>query len=302
MLYHEKGKRQAEIAADLAVSQSRVSRLLKEAEGIGVVRTIVRPPAGAFPELELALIDRYGLRDAVVVGPMADDDATIVRSLGAAGAAFVEEALHGVTSIGLSSWSATLLATVDQMTPPTTGQVKRVTQVIGGVGNPGAQIEATRLTERFAALTGAEAVYLPVPGVVASRAARDTLLSDPQLAAVAESWSALDMVLLGVGAVEPSPLLKVSGNSLAQEALHHLATLGAVGDVCLRFFDRDGILIDSDLNDRIVGIEPHQLRAVPNKIVIAGGPRKVAAVRAAVTGGWVDVLITDTVTAREMTS
>ena len=43
-LYHTHGLRQTEIADRLAISQSRVSRLLTQAEDAGIVRTVVAVP------------------------------------------------------------------------------------------------------------------------------------------------------------------------------------------------------------------------------------------------------------------
>ena len=54
-LYHEHGVRQPEIARRLHVSQARVSRLLKQAELEGIVRTTVVVPAGVQTALEEAL-------------------------------------------------------------------------------------------------------------------------------------------------------------------------------------------------------------------------------------------------------
>jgi len=94
-LYHEQGLRQPEIAERLHISQSRVSRLLKEAVSLGIVRTVVIPPAGVFPELEDEVRDRYGLTDVVVVDPGTSDEWALLTSLGAAGAAYLETTLTG---------------------------------------------------------------------------------------------------------------------------------------------------------------------------------------------------------------
>lgn len=48
-MYHERGVRQPEIAAQLSMSQPRVSRLLKEAVERGVVRTVVVSPTASTP-------------------------------------------------------------------------------------------------------------------------------------------------------------------------------------------------------------------------------------------------------------
>ncbi|MEU6731525.1 sugar-binding domain-containing protein, partial [Nonomuraea wenchangensis] len=115
-----------------------------------------------------------------------------------------------------------------------------------------------------------------------------------------EEWQSLTMALVGIGSVQPSPLLRDSGNALAPADQDKLIAAHAVGDVCQRYFDSAGELIHSDLNSRVVGIDPEVLRAIPRRIGMAGGERKHAAIRAAISGGWVNVIITDVATARAL--
>ncbi len=299
VMYHEQGLRQPQIAERLHMSQSRVSRLLKEAVASGVVRTIVVPPAGTYPELEETVRARYALAD-VVVTDAADDARSLLSTLGGAAAAYLETTLTGGDRIGISSWSSTLLATVDAMAPRPGRVADQVVQVIGGVGNPGVQVQATRLTDRLARLTGASPRYLPAPGLAPSALVRDALLADPAIADLAAAWRTLTVLLAGIGSLTPSQLLKSSGNAISESDMERLRPLGAVGDVCLRFFDADGVLVDNELDDRVVGIGLEDLRAVPRRIGVAGGEPKFPAIRGAVRGGWVNVLITDLATARRL--
>ena len=299
-MYHEQGLRQPEIAERLHLSQSRVSRLLKEAVALRVVRTVVIPPPGVHPELEEAVRDRYGLRDVVVVDTSSDDDASVIKALGAAGAAYLETTLVASDRVGLSSWSATLLATANAMSPRTVRTASEVVQVIGGVGNPSAQVEATRLTDRFARVTGGEPKFFHAPGVVGSQAARDALMEDPYIRELCAEWKNLSVLLAGIGSLNPSTLLAASGNVVPEAELALLREAGAVGDVCLRYFDADGDPVLTELNSRVVGISTEELRAVPRKVGIAGGGRKFEAIRAAVLGKWIDVLITDVAIARRL--
>jgi DNA-binding transcriptional regulator LsrR (DeoR family) len=299
-MYHEHGIKQPEIAERLHLSQSRVSRLLKEAQAAGVVRTIVVPPAGTYPELEEQVRQKYDLSDVIVTDTPSDDDYSLLTSLGSAGAAYLETTLTGSDHVGISSWSATLLATVDAMLPRTVRTAEEIVQVIGGVGNSSVQVKATHLTDRLARVTGAKPVYLPAPGIVSTAAVRDALLADPNLVHLNQAWDDLTTVLAGIGSLTPSPLLKSSGNAISEDETEQLRVKGAVGDVCLRFFDADGVLIESDLNQRVVGIESDRLRAVPRKIGIAGGTVKFEAIRGAARGKWIDVLITDRTTAERL--
>lgn len=302
-LYHEQGLRQPEIAARLNMSQSRVSRLLKEGVSEGIVRTIVVEPPGLFSALEDEVRESYNLRDVVVAGVAVEDagnDSQVLNAIGAAGARYLESTMLPSDHVGLSSWSTSLLALVEAMSPRSMRTAESIVQVIGGVGDPRAQVQATRLAERLGRVTGAAVKYFPAPGVVASKEVRDSLLTDPQISSVRDSWSELTMALVGIGSAEPSPLLVSSGNTLPEADLTRLAEQGAVGDVCLNFFDAEGVHVESDLVGRTLGIDEATLKAVPRRVGVAGGPRKLAAIRAALLGGWCDVLITDSNTARAL--
>ncbi|MEV6986334.1 sugar-binding domain-containing protein [Sphaerisporangium sp. NPDC051017] len=298
-MYHERGLRQPEIAALLNMSQPRVSRLLKEAADRNVVRTVVVSPDGVHSELEDALVQQYGLRDAVVVD--AEGAGTdVIPALAAATATYLDATLKGGDTIGISSWSATLLESVNVMRAKATPVAEEVVQIVGGSGSPEVQLHATRLTSRLAELTGARPVFAPSAALVGSRELRELLSKEPTVAQVMQTWSRLTLALVGIGTLEPSPLLRRSGNAITLEDQRQLQELGAVGDVCTRYFDAEGRAVEADFDDRIIGITPDQLRAVDRRIGVAGGASKLAAIRGAARGGWINILITDVDVARAL--
>jgi DNA-binding transcriptional regulator LsrR (DeoR family) len=295
-MYHERGVRQTDIAETLHLSQARVSRLLKRAAELGIVRTVVAVAPGVHTELEEAVEKAYGLAEAVVVDVDGTDE-DILAALGSAGAAYLEATLTGRERIGISSWSQTLLAVVDRMQPLRVPGAESVVQLMGGVGSSSVQTQGNRLLTEFARLVGAAATFVPAPALVGTRAVRESLLDDPAMESVGKEWACLTMALAGIGSLPPSPLLRASGNAadlIDQDRLH---AAGAVGDVCQRFFDTAGNLVPSDLDDRVVGIDADTLRRIPRRIGIAGGKSKHKAIHGAISGGWVNVLITDTGTA-----
>jgi len=298
-MYHEQGIRQADIARALHLSQARVSRLLKKAVDVGLVRTIVLVPPDVHPDLEQALEQKFGLLEAVVVD-VEGDEQEILRGLGSAGASYLEAVLTGGERIGISSWSQTLLSVVDRLRPFKIRGADTIVQLVGGVGVSSVQAEANRLLSELARLLGASPTFVPAPGLVGTEAIRQSLLADPAMDAVAREWASLTLALVGIGSLQPSQLLRESGNAIAAPDQEKLLAAGAVGDVCHRFFTRDGQLVHSDLDTRVVGIAAESYLAVPRRIGIAGGRRKHAAVRAAIMGGWVNVVLTDVGTARAL--
>jgi len=300
-MYHERGLNQAAIAAHLKLSQARISRLLKQAEEQGIVRTSVYVPPGVFTNVERALEERYGASDVVVVDTGEAQDDETIRALAPSAAAFLEGAVASCEIIGISSWSETLLATVELMRPLRQPSTRYVVQVLGGVGRPGAQSYATRLTERLAEVCHAQPVYLLGPGIVGTPGARQTLLRDKHFAEVIAYYEHLSMVLTGIGALAtPSRLLRESEEVMSAEDHRELSSRGAVGEICFRFFDEQGQLVSSSLDARVIGVTYEQLRRTPRTAAVAGGARKFNAIRAALRGRWVDTLITDLSTAERL--
>lgn len=217
-MYHERGLRQAEIAKALGLSQAGVSRLLRQAADLGVVRTIVVSPPGIHSELEDALADRYHLTDVVILDgdDLLDHPRSLMRALGSAAAGYLETAFRPGDLIGVSTWSETLLAAVESMQPAKMQGADKVVQLMGGMGDPQGQVQATRLAARLAELTGATPLFVRAPGLVGSAEARLSLLHDPAVLEVSQAWQQLTAVLVGIGSLQPSPLLRLSGNAVAE--------------------------------------------------------------------------------------
>jgi DNA-binding transcriptional regulator LsrR (DeoR family) len=283
LMYYERGARQTDIAQELHVSQSKVSRLLARAAEVGIVRTTVTVPAGVHTDLEDALERTYGLREAVVVD-VSGEESEITPALGSGLATYLEATLTGGEVVGISSWSATLLSAAAAMRRSTGRVVDQVIQVVGGVGEARVQVQASRLISLFADATGADPVFMPAPGLLGSPSGRQVLVDDPAVRSV----------------MQPSPLLRESGNSLADRDQEELRAAGAVGDICLRYFDAGGTVVKSGFDERVVGIGPEQFRAIPRRVGVAGGERKHDAILGALRGGWLNVLVTDVDTASRL--
>jgi DNA-binding transcriptional regulator LsrR (DeoR family) len=300
-MYHQRGLTQPQIAAQLGMSQASVSRVLKLAQETGIVRTTVHVPPGTFTEIEDALERRYGLGQAVVVDAGTSTVEGVIPALGGSAASFLEMTLPAAEIVGISSWSETLLAAVDSMHPMSKGKTRLVVQVLGGLGRPTSQAYATRLTERLAELCHARPLFLLGPGITGSSEALQMLLRDPNFNEVVSYYDRLSIVLTGIGSVAtPSRLIRASGTIVRDEHHDELRASGAVGDICLRFFDEHGEFVPSPFDDRVLGISAAQLRKAPRVVAVAGGAGKFTAIRAACRGHLLHTLITDLGVARRL--
>ena len=299
-LYHEEGLNQIEVAARLGLTQVAVSRLLKKAEKHGIVRTTVLTPPGTFADLEGSLEEKFGLTQAIVGDATRDSEEFVLNAIGSAAAQFVESTLKAGEVIGISSWSESLLSMVDHMHPPRKAENCLVVQMLGGVGNPSAEQHANRLATRLARLVHGNARFLPASGVVGSGSAAKVLAQDPYVREVVALFEKLTLALVGVGSIEPSALVASSGNIFSREELETLQRKGAVGDICLRFYDVNGREVNGAFDGRVIGIDLASLRRVPRSVALCGGKRKFAAILGALRGKWVNTLITDQYTAQRL--
>ena len=176
----------------------------------------------------------------------------------------------------------------------------KVVQILGGVGNIGSEFNAIHLAQRLAGSIGAVPVLLQSPAVVGSTEAQRILSRDPAVQEASALFDKLDVALVGIGSMEPSRMLAVSGNIFSREERAELQRLGAVGDICFRFFNTDGQPIKSPLMKRVIGIDLDKLRACKRVVGVAGGMQKMQAILAALRGGLIDVLITDQRTAEAL--
>ena len=298
-MYYDQGIRQQDITERLNIHQSKISRLLKRAREANIVRISIATPAGFFPELEDALEARFRLKNAIVVDSEGDEE-RLVRDLGAAAAFYLETALKPGINLGISSWSRSLFAMVEMLHPCTTANGGKVVQILGGVGSSSTHYQAMLLAQRLAALVGASPVLLQAPGVVGSAEAKAILVQDPAVQEASQLFGKLDLALVGIGSLSPSPLLASSGNIFSLDEQRQLRQDGAVGDICFQFIDQNGKLVKSALMDRVIGIDLPTLKSAPRVVGIAGGEAKIPAILASLNGRWINVLITDRQTAEKL--
>lgn len=298
-MYYGMRLKQTQIAEQLDISQATISRLLKRALDEQIVRINISILAGIHSDVESELERLYGLKEAIVVDGVLDDE-QILRDIGAAAAYYLEQTIKPQEVIGLSSWSNTLIAVVDAMNPLPHQNGTQVVQILGGVGNPAVERHAVHLVRRMAVLVQGEPFFLAAPGVVASAEMKQLYIQDHFVAEALAKFPKITLGLVGIGSVVPSDMLASSGNIFSAQELEELREMGAVGDICLRYFDADGKPIQTSTSERVIGMSLEELRGIRRCVAVAGGKRKVAAIRGAMRGKYINVLITDIHTATEL--
>lgn len=302
-LYYQQELTQSEISKRLRLSRQKVQRLLKDARNQGIVRISIRPVLGVYPEIEQALERHFGLREAVVVETTSyEDQAVVTREIGVGAAEFLLRVLQP-NDVVVVSWGGSLLGMVDALQAngkgPEFSEVK-VVQGLGGLGDPTNETHAADLTRRLAKAVGGRAVLLPAPGVAGTIATGAAYLTDPYIVQALKQGASANLAFMGMGAPRRDSILIRQGAIVTWEELEKLLVQGAVGDINLRYFDSNGRLIESVLNDRVIGLTLDDIRRIETVVGVAGGEAKLDAIRGALDGSLVDVLVTDHVTGQRL--
>lgn len=294
-LYHVHHVPQREIGTRLGISQGHVSRVLRQAEDLGLVRTVVAVPEGLHPGAEEAVEARYSVREVHIVDvPDGQDLATV---LGRAAARHLGDSLAAARTVGFTSWSTTLQAMAFAMPQPPRSITRHVVEMLGGLGSPVMQHGAARSTQAMATALGAAAVFLRTPAVAATTALRRAAGRDVHVQRALALLDHLDVALVGVGPADLHSHLRSGNGYFTSEELAGLRDADAVCQLNQRFLDAVGRPLRNRLDERVMAVSLAQLSSAGRRVVVAGGRDKHAAIAAAVRGGWVDVLVTDSETA-----
>lgn len=299
-LYYLEGRDQGAIAREIGQSRSNVSRLLGEARRRGIVEIRINRPLALSQETARELARDFDLADARVLadGPgLTTEEAH--RRVGRLAAGYLAEELRDGLRVGLS-WGTALQAMVDAVSPYRTYDVE-IVQLLGGLSLVSPSLSGHELGRRLADRLGGRFSYLHAPAIVDSPETRESLIRQPGIADVLAKGKRCHLAFVGIGSLgigSSKKLFEEARLSVAEK--EEMEASQAVGDTCARLFTIDGKPCDIAVTRRVVGIELQALQQIRRVVGVGRGTEKARGILGALRGSYVDVLITDEPTAREV--
>lgn len=286
--YYMEGYTQQQISGMLGVSRAKVIRLLEEAREQGVIQFIFRQDDAERMQIERRLIEGFGLDDAFVI-PSPAPGSDVRDSLASAAAMYVSDHLRpgGYLNIG---YGDTMSLVLNHLASKRGGELN-IVSLTGGV--------SYYLPKISSEVFGMRLFLTPAPLVVSSPELRDALLEEPTIRDIYRMTEYADMSVVGIGGGDENATIQRNG-ILSKNELALLKMKGAVGDILTHFVDADGEPMDSTIESRIVSTSLDDLRRMRGVVGVAAGDEKVAAIRAVLGAGYLNVLITDGDTARKL--
>ena len=283
--YYIEGYTQQEIGEYLSIPRLRVNRLLDKARKAGIIQFSVREGDSKRMIVERELITQFGLKDAFAVpSPLNEQD--INESVAQAAAMYIHERLEktGYINMGYGDTSSRILNHLANI-------CEFPVNVVSLTGGVNYYLPNTR-----SSIFNAKLYLTPAPLLMASEDIVKAMEQEPSVKQIRHMATLAQMSIVGIGGVDSNATLLTNGTLNHSDVLL-LSMQGAVGDMLCHFIDKDGNVIQSSLERRLMSTPLEQLKEMSNSIGVAGGSTKSEAILAALKGNYLDVLITDETTA-----
>lgn len=289
--YYKWGLTQDEIAKKINISRQKVNRILKECIEIGIVKFVIPELEDTNVELEAALEEKYVLKAVRIVRPVSQE--YLYSELGRTGSEYLISIFNEGDTIGFSR-GRSVAALVDHIHPR---KIKNTTvvQLMGGWNNQNTNGNSDEIVHRFSEKVNARPIMLYAPVVVKSKILKEAIWKESSFLEVYDIIKSCSIAVVGIGNAKYPELIPTMG-----EKDYGYIKDKAVGEICTHFFDENGNLMKTPFDDRVISIEYEDYINIPIRIGVAGSLEKLSAIKGAVTGKIINVLITDFETAKHL--
>jgi len=296
-MYFILGKNQSEIAKDIGMTRSNVSRMLTEARNSGIIQIQINRPIKEDRKLAQELIKRFNLINARVV--VVDQTNHVLAKLGQVAGKELLSRLKPGGILG-SSWGTAISATVDQLEVTSPILEIKVVQLLGALGARIKEYDGHSIVRRLEEKLDAEGIYINAPFLLEDKNIATSLLENKNIQEPFRFGKHADIALLGVGSSELAHCSYYLADYVTREEVLDIQETGAVGDVCGRFFSIKGEIIPKVFQDRMIGIPLEDLKNIPIRMGVAGGPAKLNPIIGALRSGLINILVSDAATISEV--
>ena len=295
--YYKEGLTQEEIAKRMKMSRQRVNRIISSCIDLGIVTINIEGLDNSNLELETKLEDKYGLKEVRIINETADEQK--IQELGIEGGKYLRSILKDNDIIGFSRGRNTS-ALVDFLPEDVEyPQNITVTQLMGSAIETNENTSVDETVYHFGAKLHAKASRLYAPIILSNEELRDSFIQEPYFEKSYEVIKKCDIAVVGIGTASSQWKHMISLYDIADKEQTEWAK-DVAGEVCTHFYNSEGAAIEPPFRNRIISILLDDYMKIPVRIGVAGGKDKTEAIAAAIKGDYINVLITDLQTARQL--
>ena len=302
-LYYRDGLSQQEIAQKLHTSRTSISRALIQARNEGYVQIRIQYPEQSNLGLERELEEKYGLTEALVAVPAYDQSSD--QEVAFQAVDYTLRVLKKNMVLGMT-WGRAMHGFVEQL-----AQDERLrslsfrnVKIVPFLGTPGVtqldSWDATTYSNTLATKVGnllhCASYNLSAPMYVDGEKEKELIEGIDEISKVLHMAETADIALIGIGSMHKDSSI-IKAGIRTEEEYKELIQKGAVGEIVGRIYDKNGQTVDEDLRRKMIGISLDKIAKIPVRVGISYGKDKIEAIKGAIAGGLVNVLVTDVPTA-----
>ena len=305
-LYYQDGLSQQQIAKKLHTSRTSISRALIQARNEGYVQIRIQYPEQSNLGLERKLEEKYGLTEALIAVPAYDQ--SVEQEISYQAVDYILRVLKKNMILGMT-WGRAMHGFVEQLAKDE--RLRSLSfqnvKVVPFLGTPGVtQVDswdATTYSNTLATKVGnllhCASYNLSAPMYVDGSKEKEMIEGIEEISKVLQMAENADIALIGIGSMQKdSSILKAGIRT--EEEYTELIQKGAVGEIVGRIYDKEGQVVDEDLRRKMIGISTQQIKKIPVRVGISYGKDKVEAIKGAIKGEMINVLVTDATTAEKL--
>ena len=293
-MYYILDYNQSEIAKKLGISRPTVSRLLQKAKEEGIVQINIVDSSINSEELSNELEQKFNLKKAIVASVPQYESHIIKSHLGVAAAEYLHEIVKDGDIIGVT-WGTTLYQVAIDLKQKYVNDVQ-VVQLKGGVSHSEKSTYASEIMYLFGKAYNTPPMHLPLPVIVDHIVVKKAMETDRHIKHILDLGKKANIAVFTTGPIKQDSLLFQLGYFSDEDM--NMISANAVGDICSRFFDKDGQICNESLDDRTLGLDLAEMKKKEYSILVAGGNQKIDSIYGALKGKIANVLVTDQYTAR----
>ena len=302
-LYYRDGLSQQEIAQKLHTSRTSISRALIQARNEGYVQIRIQYPEQSNLGLERELEEKYGLTEALIAVPAYDQSSD--QEVAFQAVDYTLRVLKKNMVLGMT-WGRAMHGFVEQL-----AQDERLrslsfrnVKIVPFLGTPGVtqldSWDATTYSNTLATKVGnllhCASYNLSAPMYVDGEKEKELIEGIDEISKVLHMAETADMALIGIGSMQKDSSI-IKAGIRTEEEYKELMQKGGVGEIVGRIYDKNGQTVDEDLQRKMIGISLDKIAKIPVRVGISYGKDKIEAIKGAIAGGLVNVLVTDVPTA-----
>lgn len=289
--YHDNATQQ-EIADELFISRSLVSKCLSDAREQGIVDIRINGEHLDDNEIETSLMIAYNLSEVICVQTTENPEG-VKQMLGHAAAKYLTKKLDVNMAVGISSGS-TLNHMVSSFESSMDYTDLSFVPLVGGIDSSFDDSQASLLCKAMAKKTNSTSYELHAPVFVDTKQARTVFMRQPYISEVIEKAKQVDIAFIGAGGTETKKRIfnsddfKIRSKNIDKN----------IGDISYNFVDKEGRLIDNDWNKCLIALNIEDFKKIDNVVLVAGNAHKHQTILAALKTRSINTLITDNETAK----